>query len=177
MSSVTPVTPEPPVAPVTHPVPDAAAYLTGRWSVERTLGDLATGADGTFRGTAEFRPAAGDGELLHIEDGVLTWNGTTNRAGRTLRLRPRPDGTADVAFADGRPFHPLDLRTGHWTTRHPCAQDRYDGTFTVVSPDEWHLSWRTTGPAKDQLHRSVYRRLRGPAGAPLEGSNGQGVSM
>ncbi|MEU7137649.1 DUF6314 family protein [Streptomyces sp. NPDC046261] len=141
-----------------HPVPDVVAYLSGRWTVDRTLLDLATGAQGTFHGTAEFR-AAGDGaRVLHVEQGELTWNGSVNRAGRTLGLLPRPDGTAEVTFADGRPFHDLDLRTGRWTARHPCARDLYDGTFTVVSPDEWHLRWYATGPAKDQLHRSVYRR-------------------
>ncbi|MEU4211550.1 DUF6314 family protein [Streptomyces sp. NPDC026206] len=141
-----------------HPVPDAVAYLSGRWTVDRTLLDLASGAQGTFRGTAEFRAAGGAAYVLHIEDGELTWNGTVNRAGRTLRLYPGPDGTAEVTFADGRPFHALDLRTGRCSVRHPCARDVYDGTFTVVSRDEWHLRWRTTGPAKDQLHRSVYRR-------------------
>ncbi|MEU1826997.1 DUF6314 family protein [Streptomyces abikoensis] len=140
------------------PVPDVLAFLTGRWTVERTLTDLATGSAGTYRGTAEFR-ADGDGaRLLHVEDGELDWNGTVNRAGRTLRLLPGPAGTAEVTFADGRPFHDLDLRTGRWHTRHPCVADLYDGAFTVVSPDEWRVRWRTTGPAKEHVQHSVYRR-------------------
>ncbi|MFI9201190.1 DUF6314 family protein [Streptomyces sp. NPDC053048] len=59
-----------------------------------------------------------------------------------------------------------DLRSGHWAVHHPCAPDRYDGTFTVLSPDEWQLHWRTTGPAKDYAQRSVYRRMRETACAP-----------
>ncbi|MBC2876995.1 MULTISPECIES: DUF6314 family protein [Streptomyces] len=159
---MSPTAPAPTTPGTLHPVPDAVAYLTGRWTVHRVLRDLATGQEGTFTGTAVFRPAAGATHLLHVEDGGLTWNGTTGRAGRTLLLYGRPDGTADVRFADGRPFHPLDLRSGHWTTRHPCGRDRYDGTFTVVSADEWRLAWRTTGPAKDQLQHSVYRRAESP---------------
>ncbi|MEV0368917.1 DUF6314 family protein [Streptomyces sp. NPDC050636] len=144
--------------PTAHPVPDAAAYLAGRWSVDRVVCDLRDGTEGRFHGTADFRPdAAGEG-LLHIEEGELTWGGTVHPASRTLRLRPRPDGTAAVAFADGRPFHDLDLRTGRWTAVHPCAADRYEGSFTVVSADEWLLEWRVGGPHKDQLLRSVYRR-------------------
>ncbi|MGK5643071.1 DUF6314 family protein, partial [Streptomyces sp. URMC 126] len=161
-----PTTPAPAPAPAgtPHPVPDAVAYLAGRWAVGRTLHDLATGLEGTFHGTAAFAPDAADpARLSHVEDGELTWNGTTNRAGRTLLLHGRPDGTADVTFADGRPFHSLDLRTGRWTPHHPCGRDRYDGTFTVVSPDEWHLTWRTTGPAKDLLQLSVYRREPHPS--------------
>ncbi|MBZ4318523.1 DUF6314 family protein [Streptomyces huiliensis] len=159
MSSTAPAPTTPPGAP--HPVPDTLAYLAGRWTVDRVLRDLAGGLEGTFRGTAAFRPdAAGATRLLHVEDGELTWGGTTGRAGRTLLLDGRPDGTADVAFADGRPFHDLDLRTGHWAVRHPCGRDRYEGTFTVVSADEWRLAWRTTGPAKDHLQHTVYRRAR-----------------
>ncbi|MFI1496288.1 DUF6314 family protein [Streptomyces platensis] len=142
-----------------HPVPDVAAYLSGRWRVERTVDDLRNGVEGGFRGTAEFRTDATGEALLHHEEGRLTWGGTVSPASRTLRLRPRPDGTAEVGFADGRPFHDLDLRTGRWTAVHPCAADRYEGTFTAVGPDEWHLEWRVGGPAKDQLLCSVYRRL------------------
>ncbi len=150
VSSVAPVPPP--------PVRDTAAFLTGRWTVDRTLVDLRTDSRGTFRGTAEFRWSDDGACVLHVEDGELSWNGTVGRAGRTLKLFPRADGTAEVTFADGRFFHDLDLRGGSWTTRHPCAPDLYDGTFTVVPPGEWHVRWRTTGPEKDQLLRSVYRR-------------------
>ncbi|MEW9515628.1 DUF6314 family protein [Streptomyces tubercidicus] len=142
-----------------YPVPDAAAYLAGRWRIERTVHDLRTGAEGSFRGTAEFRPDPAGEALLHIEEGQLTWGGRVQPVSRTLRLRPRPDGTAEIDFADGRPFHDLDLRTGRWTAVHPCAADRYEGTFTAAGPDVWHLEWRVGGPAKDQLLRSEYRRL------------------
>ncbi|MGW7577499.1 DUF6314 family protein [Streptomyces sp. NPDC054765] len=134
-------------------------YLSGRWSIERTVCDLRTGAAGSFRGTAEFRPDATGEVLLHLEEGRLHWGGAVHPASRTLRLRPRPDGTAEVAFADGRPFHDLDLRTGRWSAVHPCAEDRYEGTFTVAGTDTWHLRWQVGGPAKDQLLSSEYRRL------------------
>ncbi|MGK5545850.1 DUF6314 family protein [Streptomyces sp. URMC 127] len=163
--------PERPDMPGLCPVPDAAAYLageTGEWTVERSLSDLASGRSGSFRGTAVFR-AADDGRLLQTEDGELHWDGTTGRAGRTLALLPAPDGTCEVTFADGRPFHDLDLRTGSWTVSHPCAADRYEGTFTVVSHDEWHVHWRTTGPAKDHVQDSVYRRAR-PASGTVPGA-------
>ncbi|MGX1757224.1 DUF6314 family protein [Streptomyces lydicus] len=151
--------PGPAGEPPPRPVPDAAAYLFGRWSIERSVCDLRTGAEGSFRGTAEFRPdPAGEG-LLHIEEGRLRWGAAVHPASRTLRLRPRPDGTAEIRFADGRPFHDLDLRTGRWRAVHPCAEDRYEGTFTVTGADTWHLEWRVGGPAKDQLLRSAYRRL------------------
>ncbi|MEU8546141.1 DUF6314 family protein [Streptomyces roseoverticillatus] len=166
MQSPAPVTlpgPAWPAGPDLSPVPDAADYLMGQWTVERTLLDLGTGRSGSFRGTAVFR-TADDGRVLHTEDGELRWDGTPGRAGRTLVLLPGPDGTCEVTFADGRFFHDLDLRTGAWAVRHPCAADSYEGAFAAVSRDEWHARWRTTGPAKDHLQRTVYRR-RPAAGA------------
>ncbi|MFE1171089.1 DUF6314 family protein [Streptomyces sp. NPDC058773] len=153
----TPEREEPAAGP--YPVPDVGAYFAGRWSIERTVSDLRNGAEGSFRGTAGFRPGPAGGGLLHHEEGRLSWGGTVQPASRTLRWRPRPDGTAAIDFADGRPFHDLDLRTGRWTAVHPCAADLYEGTFTVVGPDTWHLEWRVGGPAKEQLLCSVYRRL------------------
>lgn len=142
------------------PVPDALAYLAGRWDVHRTLRDSgAAHGTGHFAGVAEFR-RVDSGLWLHKEEGVMEWNGVRNEAQRTLRMRPRPDGTADVEFEDGRPFHHLDLRTGTWTAGHPCAADQYDGSFTVLSADEWHLCWQVLGPAKNQMLRSVHRRSR-----------------
>ncbi|MET9859630.1 DUF6314 family protein [Streptomyces smyrnaeus] len=151
-----------------HRVTDSAGYLAGLWSIERIVIDRRTETEGSFRGSAEFRAAdaadaaeaagAPEGALLHREEGQLTWGGRTYPATRVLRLLPRPDGTAEVTFADGRHFHELDLRSGDWSVVHPCAADRYEGRFTVCSPDEWHLQWRITGPAKDQLLQSVYRR-------------------
>ncbi|CAM5478526.1 hypothetical protein GCM10010329_30010 [Streptomyces spiroverticillatus] len=152
-------TPDSPAHHRPHPVADAAAYLAGGWSVERGVRDLALGVEGRFVGTADFREGEGSGGVLsHEEEGRLDWDGRTFPSSRTLRLCPRGDGTAEVEFADGRPFHDLDLREGSWHAVHPCAADRYEGTFTVRSADEWHLEWRVTGPAKDQSLRSVYRR-------------------
>ncbi|MEV4440362.1 DUF6314 family protein [Streptomyces sp. NPDC049577] len=146
---------------MSHPVPDTLAYLAGRWTVTRALEDLSTGATGRFLGTADIQPSDDGARALLVEDGELVWAATANRAGRTLRLLPRPDGTAEVTFADGRPFHDLDLRSGRWAVHHPCGRDRYEGVFTVVSPHEWRVRWRTVGPAKDHLQQSVYRRASG----------------
>ncbi|WNE95308.1 DUF6314 family protein [Streptomyces luomodiensis] len=141
-----------------HAVPDALAYLAGGWSVRRELHDGRH--TGSFTGRAEFRVEDGNDGWVHAEEGVMEWGGAVRDAGRTLLMLPLPDGTAEVSFSDGRPFHLLDLRRGHWTAVHQCAADRYEGTFTVLSPDEWHLRWAVHGPAKNQLLTSVYRRAR-----------------
>lgn len=113
------------------PVSDVLAHLAGDWRTERSVTDLASGETGTFTGATVFRPLDEAG-LLQLETGTFTWRGVARPAERTLRLLPGPaPGTADVRFADGRPFHGLDLTTGRHTADHPCAADLYRGEFTV----------------------------------------------
>ncbi|GAA2593076.1 DUF6314 family protein [Streptomyces violaceus] len=139
------------------PVPDVLAYLAGRWSVARSVRDLASGAQGEFSGTTVFRPEEAGG-LLHHESGTFVWQGVARPAERTLRFLPGPDGTADVRFADGRPFHDLDLTSGRYVADHPCAADLYRGEFTVRDADHWRTVWRVRGPAKDLVLRTDYAR-------------------
>ncbi|MFF4507238.1 DUF6314 family protein [Streptomyces sp. NPDC001401] len=140
------------------PVPDALAHLAGRWRVERTVRDLVSGDQGHFEGTTAFSPLP-EGGLLHQESGTFTWLGVARPAERTLRFLPGSSpGTADVRFADGRPFHTLDLTTGHHVADHPCAADLYRGEFTVRDADHWRTVWRVGGPAKDLVLTTDYAR-------------------
>ncbi|MFJ8200507.1 DUF6314 family protein [Streptomyces sp. NPDC096152] len=140
------------------PVGDVLAHLAGGWRVERTVRDLAGGAEGRFTGTTVFEPLDGGG-LLHRESGVFVWQGVARPAERTLRFLPAdPPGTAQVRFADGRPFHDLDLRSGHHVAHHPCAADRYRGEFTVLDAAHWRTVWRVGGPAKDLVLTTDYAR-------------------
>ncbi|MFJ5998340.1 DUF6314 family protein [Streptomyces sp. NPDC092370] len=157
------------------PVPDVLAYLAGRWRVSRSVRDLASGAEGEFTGVTEFTdvtefgPLPEDGTgcsaqvtggLLHHESGTFVWQGVARPAERTLRFLPGPLGTAHVRFADGRPFHDLDLTSGRHVTGHPCAADIYRGEFTVRDADHWRTVWRVRGPAKDLVLTTGYARER-----------------
>ncbi|WP_030344027.1 DUF6314 family protein [Streptomyces sp. NRRL S-1022] len=142
------------------PVPDVLAHLAGSWRAERTVRDLASGTEGRFSGTTVFAALDGGG-LLHTESGTFTWHGTARPATRTLRFLPGPaPGRARVRFADGRPFHELDLTTGHWVADHPCSADLYRGEFTVRDADRWRSVWRVGGPAKDLVLTTDYVRER-----------------
>ncbi|KMS89446.1 MULTISPECIES: DUF6314 family protein [Streptomyces] len=140
------------------PVPDVLAHLAGRWRVEREVRDLASGDDGHFTGTTVFTALDGGG-LLHEESGTFTWRGIARPATRTLRFLPGSGpGRAEVRFADGRPFHELDLTTGRYVADHPCAADLYRGEFTVRDADHWRTVWRVGGPAKDLVLTTDYVR-------------------
>ncbi|WP_308293172.1 DUF6314 family protein [Streptomyces sp. TS71-3] len=109
-------------------------------------------------GAAAGAPGTGRG-LLSREAGTFTWQGTSRPAERVLRFLPgERAGTGHVEFTDGRPFHDLDLTSGHHIAHHPCAADDYRGEFTVLGPDRWRTVWRVAGPAKDQLLVTEYTR-------------------
>ncbi|MEU4087675.1 DUF6314 family protein [Streptomyces aureus] len=140
------------------PVEDVLAYLGGAWRVERSVRDLASGAEGRFTGTTVFDPLEGSG-LLHRESGTFVWQGVARPAERTLRFLPGDGpGRALVRFADGRPFHDLDLTSGHWVADHPCSADLYRGEFTVRDEHHWRSLWRVRGPAKDLVLTTDYTR-------------------
>ncbi|CAL9624101.1 DUF6314 family protein [Streptomyces sp. enrichment culture] len=150
------------------PVADPLAYLSGRWRVERAVRDLASGDEGRFTGTTVFGPLNGGG-LLHEESGVFTWRGVARPATRTLRFLPGPvPGRAEVRFADGRPFHDLDLTRGRYIADHPCAADLYRGEFTVLDAGRWRTVWRVGGPAKDLELTTDYTREEPAGGRPRE---------
>ncbi|WP_037860176.1 DUF6314 family protein [Streptomyces sp. NRRL S-340] len=140
------------------PVPDTLAYLAGRWRAERSVRDLASGDEGVFTGVTDFAPLDGGG-LLHHESGTFVWRGVGRPAERTLRFLPGTSpGGADVRFADGRPFHDLDLTSGRHIADHPCSADLYRGEFTVRDADHWRTVWRVGGPAKDLVLTTDYTR-------------------
>lgn len=143
-----------------YPVADPSGYLSGTWRLTRRVRDEVPGVHGTFTGTAVFVP---DGDTLaYTEDGVLELDGPHGRyrgpAHRALRYLPDGPGRLAVTFADGRPFHDLDLRTGHCRTHHPCGADAYTGEVTVRSADHWQQTWHVHGPAKSQHLASAYTR-------------------
>jgi hypothetical protein len=123
-----------------------AAELTGRWTVERRVRDLRAGTCGRFHGTATITP---DGRW--VEEGTLEYGAYRGPARRELRI---VDG--EVRFADGRPFHRLDLSGA--PVEHLCGDDRYLGRFRLLGPDVLDVVWEVAGPHKHQRIHTAYRR-------------------
>ena len=90
------------------------------------------------------RQATG-GALAYVEQGVLAGAGREETASRRLTYRFSTSHSATVYFADGRPFHRLDLRTGRDRVQHDCAPDAYTGIFAVDDGD-LVVRWRARGP-------------------------------
>lgn len=114
-------------------------------------------ARGPFAGTATFGPLD-EGGLPHHESGTFTRQGVSHPGERTLRYLPGNSAvSAKVRFADGRPFHDLDLTAGRRVAHLPCAAVLYRGEFTVHDGDLCRTGWRAVG-AKDLVLTTDYVR-------------------
>jgi hypothetical protein len=145
-------------------------YLEGVWRADREVTDFRSGRTGSFLGTATLARPPGDGAasslpgaLAYREEGELRFGEHHGPAARRLLYVPQPDGTAEVLFADGRPFFGLDLRSGFWTAEHPCGRDHYLVTFRVLDADHFTEHWRVRGPDKDYEMATTLARTGAPA--------------
>ncbi|MDR7299906.1 DUF6314 family protein [Haloactinomyces albus] len=140
----------------TYPVADLVEYFTGRWILERDIVDGSGAPAGTFTGSATFCDA-GEG-LIYAEQGTLQLGTYRGSAYRRLYYHLTGPGRAAVYFDYGDFFHELDLRGGHWQTRHPCRDDLYRGEFRVQGPDRWQQWWTVAGPTKNHSMTTSFRR-------------------
>lgn len=137
-------------------IADLRGFLTGRWRIARIVRDRRLGLTGSFRGICVFTP---DGMALrYSETGELRFSDHRGPTEQSYDLVFRDDGHAEMRFRDGRFFHDLDLSAGHADVVHLCGADTYRGRFEVVDDRAWRSYWRVSGPRKDQLIASQYRR-------------------
>ena len=148
-----------------YPVADLRAYLVGAWEIRRTLDDRRRAAQGHFEGRATFTPGD-ENTLAYREEGCLELGGFETLAHQSyLYAFPAPHGRlhrgphrAEVRFADGRPFHALDLSDGRWAAEHLCGRDLYRGRFRAEGAERWSVAWTIAGPRKDQVLESLFTR-------------------
>ncbi len=129
---------------------------TGTWSARSQTTALASTGSSADRLASGHRPTARC--FKYTEDGELAFGSYHGPASRSLIYRGRPDGGADVRFADGREFYRLDLRSGSCEAEHPCRADQYLVTVTRRSPVSFTETWRVAGPDKDYELTATYTR-------------------
>jgi hypothetical protein len=131
--------------------------FAGRWRLERAIEDRLSAEAGRFDGIAVLR-AAGPGLLDYAEEGELRLGGAPALAARrAYRWHFGAEGV-EVRFPDGRPFHrfrPAGLAPG---TDHLCGADLYRVTYDFGRWPDWSARWEVTGPRKDHVLLSAYRR-------------------
>jgi Family of unknown function (DUF6314) len=159
--------------PDRRPAGSTLDYLIGDWNVDRRISDASSGRGGLFLGTASFELHGR--AVRYAEHGELNFGAHRGPASRTLTYSGRDDGAADVRFADGREFFRLDLSSGRCQAEHRCGADRYQVTVTRLSKDSFTETWQVTGPAKDYVMTTAYRRAgtcsgQGAGSGPDRGS-------
>jgi hypothetical protein len=142
------------------PVTDLRTYFRGRWAIDRRIDDRRAGQQHTMRGTGVFQPDGSDpAALLYDEEVVWQPADWPLTATRRYLVAEIAGARAQVRFADGRPFHALDLSTGRCAVAHDCPPDVYDGTYRVLDADRFRVRWTVTGPRKDSVLVTSYSRL------------------
>lgn len=128
--------------------------LEGDWDLSRVIrhGD---GREDRFAGRAVF--ARANGGLVLTERGQLSVGGQSFEAEQRT-LWAEGDGALEVSFADGRAFHAVTLGEPAPTAVHLCDPDHYEVTYDFADWPLWRAIWRVTGPRKDYVMRSEYRR-------------------
>ena len=149
------------------PVPIDLGAFAGGWHIARRIED-ARGPDGSFAGQALFTPDAAG--LTYTETGILRLGDTAFQADRRYLWRPDPPPEAvpdtaapapariAVLFADGRPFHSFDLGPTA-SAHHGCDPDSYAVTYDFTDWPCWTSRWQVTGPRKDYVMTTQYRRV------------------
>jgi hypothetical protein len=139
-------------------IADLKAFLAGSWRIDRRFEDRRYAVDGKMIGEALF--AAEGNALLYRERGTVIFGSHEGSAEQKHRY-DFPDGPAraSVVFADGRPFHELDLCDGVAQVSHACGDDLYEGRFIALDAGRWQSRWTVAGPRKDQAILTLYTRV------------------
>ena len=131
--------------------------FVGQWTLQRGIRDQLHGQHGTLAGQAVFTQT-GAKQLTYDETGTLVLeSGAQLEATRQYKWRFAPD-LVTVSFWDGGLFHqfvPSDHAAG---TDHPCGDDFYTVRYNFTRWPEWTAVWTVTGPRKDYVSTSTYRR-------------------
>ncbi|MFT7649298.1 MAG: hypothetical protein ACI8Y4_004059 [Candidatus Poriferisodalaceae bacterium] len=137
-------------------VPCLASFLAREWTLEREILHRDSDTSARIRGAA-FWEVAEAGALTYVERGVLEVGGYVGDVRQSYRFSIRTPTSADVFFADGRPFHTVDLANGRSDITHLCEPDTYLGIYEVTSTEELRVTWDVRGPRKDYLSTTTLR--------------------
>lgn len=144
---------------------EISRYFIGDWLLSRRVVDRRAGLIGRLFGRATFRldQDINDGTLIYEESGVMSYGDHEGQASQSHRWRIVDRQRAEIYFSDGRFFHSLDLTTSKSPTRHSCAPDDYCGRFHLLNEKSWRSTWKVSGPRKDLIIASLFRRIEQPA--------------
>lgn len=149
-------------AAIHHGSADVLQRLQGEWTFVREVPGKATMTGrariaATGQGHARYQETA----RVRLADGK-TLTGSQSYVYRRL---PLPANGFDVLFAESGElferldFHPAADGSLHAEAEHLCDSDRYVSRFTLDRDDRLAVEHTVTGPAKNYVVRTSYRRI------------------
>ena len=128
--------------------------LLGTWHFTRMVDDRRDDRRIPVHGTATFSRSGPD-RIVWVESGTMGLPGGEVPISTERVLERGPEGSWAANFADGRGFHDW-----HWGVElvHDCAPDVYAG-WLEGDARGWRMSWAASGPSKDYVIETAYRRL------------------
>lgn len=133
----------------------ALAEFEGRWTLTRQIDDARGGVESRFEGAARFTPDATG--LTYEEEGHLLMPGQPPMAATRRYLWREGAAGIELRFADGRFFHTIAPGPAPEATHH-CPPDLYRVAYDFAAWPEWQARWQVSGPRKDYVMRSLYRK-------------------
>lgn len=130
--------------------------FSGRWQVRREIEDARAGTAARFEGEAVLTPD--DAGLVYEESGTLILPGQVPMAATRRYLWQAVGADIALFFEDGRPFHVI-APEAQPEDHHDCPPDSYDVRYDFRSWPVWVARWRVTGPRKDYVSVTEYRRV------------------
>jgi len=146
---------------MTSSAPHILDRLKGEWKFVREVPGKAT-----MMGRAHIAPTSADRARYDETARVRLADGTTLTGSQSYRYRrlPPPANGFEVLFAEtGELFERLDFRSEpdgslHAHAEHFCQPDRYVSQFILDALDQLTVEHAVTGPNKNYVVRTVYRR-------------------
>lgn len=135
----------------------SSAFFLGRWQMTRIIENVPEGVIGEVWGEASFEPDAHG--LTCTESGVLRFRGADYAATRVSLWRFPGAGVIEVRYADGSPFHAVHAEDPRAV--HDCGADRYRVAYGFGA-ESWTSRWEVSGPDKDYVMTTRYRRPGAP---------------
>ena len=136
--------------------PKALADFEGTWRIVRRINDHRARSTITGEGSAVFSPEGAG--LLYTEELQLQFPGQPAIQGSRRYCWAEADGHVQVVFADGRPFHRIDLDMDVPEDVHHCDPDTYAVTYDLKGWPDWSTVWRVAGPNKNYTMATSFTR-------------------
>ncbi len=137
-------------------VPQGLAEFVGVWRVDRQIADHKADRQVSFSGNVDF--VSDEAGLFCEERGLLNMGqGPLVEALRRYYWRSKLRGQVDVFFDTWEPFHSFML-TPTSDAVYNCKPDIYKVRYDFTRWPKWQAVWTVTGPRKDYVSTSSYRR-------------------